>query len=622
MASKPTPAIVDKAIKDFDSDNRAHEQLVTEYDRRYRAYRGVLEKRSESASWTNKQHPAFIFQSVETMVASLVDASPKWRLRAQPQMGSPEEIARMAQGAKANELLLNHQLANDHFAESQRTVDLQALITGLTATKQRWLFEKGNVRQLINDVELVQDDWGNIIEVPILKEGVSYETLRDDPTSEPVDVRDLIIGPESAISLQKADRITHRLWYTFDELKRLEKSGFFEGVDELKESKDFSSSAADRENDLFKVSRSKDKIEVLEQWRRNPSLPGGIEVLWIANRKVLLRHEKQNPFWFDRLDHPFPFAVFSPTSDLFRIPGISEVEVMAEIQEMLWTMINQRLDNLQLLNNAIILIASDVDDPDSFDFAPGERWLVDRPDQVKSLELNPMPANLSLQAEQVALGQLQNITGGMPFLSGSESQSVDQQTATGVSIVTSLAQKRLAAKRQQIIWGKRRIGEQWCALNQQFIRGKRAVPVIGTQGAQAFVEITPDVLKGTFAFEAELADDSMIRQERRAEAQAKLQTAAQVQGVMVAGGTPLNMPAFVEDYLESFDIDDKAKYFMPMPNQAQQGQPPQGPPPGQPGQPPGATAPQAIDANSPSNAFSQSPVAAMQRMGAMSGPTQ
>jgi hypothetical protein len=64
---------------------------------------------------------------------------------------------------------------------------------------------------------------------------------------------------------------------------------------------------------------------------------------------------------------------------MFRIAGVSEVELIRETQEILWTLLNQRLDNLQLINNAIVLLRDDIDDPDSFDFYPGARNLVSDP---------------------------------------------------------------------------------------------------------------------------------------------------------------------------------------------------------------------------------------------------
>src|SRR4051812_39740109 len=100
--------LVSRVINAFGEDLKAHEPFIEKVDRQYRSYRGVLERRSQAAGWTNKQHPAYVFQSIETMVASLLDPSPKWRLRALPTVADADAIEKLRNGARANELLLNH----------------------------------------------------------------------------------------------------------------------------------------------------------------------------------------------------------------------------------------------------------------------------------------------------------------------------------------------------------------------------------------------------------------------------------------------------------------------------------------------------------------------------------
>jgi hypothetical protein len=55
------------------------------------------------------------------------------------------------------------------------------------------------------------------------------------------------------------------------------------------------------------------------------------------------------------------------------------MELIEQLQEILWELMNQRLDNVELINNAIMLIRTDVDDPDAFEHYPGARWPVDAP---------------------------------------------------------------------------------------------------------------------------------------------------------------------------------------------------------------------------------------------------
>ena len=79
--------------------------------------------------------------------------------------------------------------------------------------------------------------------------------------------------------------------------------------------------------------------------------------------------------------------------DAFQIPGISVVEALAQLQEMLWTLQNQRLDVVRMLANLITLIRSDVDDPEAFEWAPNAQWFVEDPGQVDTLKIDPTVAN-------------------------------------------------------------------------------------------------------------------------------------------------------------------------------------------------------------------------------------
>jgi len=120
-------------------------------------------------------------------------------------------------------------------------------------------------------------------------------------------------------------------------------------------------------------------------------------------------------------------------------------------------------------------------------------------------------------------------------------------------------------------------------------------------------------------------DDSMLRQEKRAEEQAKLQTAANVSQII-----PLNMKAFVEDFLKSYGVQDTEKYFANAPGTRgaaappsspgspggtatppSAGQEPSGPP--VPGNPAGMTAPPGGGLSMTPESFAQSQLAQVGR---------
>lgn len=601
MAKNDTKEVLAKCLNGFDEDIKAHDVFARKVDRRYRAYRGVMERSSDAASWTNQVHPPYVLQIIETMVSSLIDPNPKWRPRARPRMDSPPDTDALQTGSRALEVLLAYQLDRDRFKQKQRPHRLQGLIAGLTAVKTFWDYQERPVkRHRVSEEEIFPG-----VYVPKVQPGELTEVVRDDPCSEVVDVRDLILH-ESATSVERAQRITHRVFYSFDELKKLERAGVFENVDLLKESRNLSEQRGSREQDLFEADRTKDQIEVLECW-----IDGGERVVSIGNRKVVLR-DRPNPFWHGR----YPFVVCSGMPDLFRVPGISEVEVIEQLQEMMWTLQNQRLDNLQLLNNAIVLIRSDVDDPDAFEFAPGEKWLVDDINQTKLLEIDPTTANISLQAEALLKSDLESISAGGMW-AGGDNRAADASTATEASILTNLAQRRVAAKKQFFVMADAEVGEHFLLLDQQFLTEPRYVDIVGADGVEGYELIHPEQFRDLdFKIDVEALDESLMREQRRAEKTALLQVAGNLAPIFAAmpGQPGLNMKAFMDELLRSHEVANPDRFYtaIPQPAASMGGAPP-------PGQQPGATAPQATDMNSPSNAFSQSPVAAIQQQGAMTG---
>jgi hypothetical protein len=284
----------------------------------------------------------------------------------------------------------------------------------------------------------------------------------------------------------------------------------------------------------------------------------------------------------------------------------------------LWRPMAVPADNLELVNNAIVLIRDDTLNPNDMVFAPGEQWLVPDKDAVQMWQPDTRSTQVSLEAENLLKADLQNIPGASPALQGQSDATT--QTATEVSLLTNLAQKRLASEKFQFTAADAEVGQHWIELNKQFMTEPHYVAIVGRDGEEGWDLIHPDSFNtGTFSVVVDQADESIIRHERIAEAQSRFQAALAAVPVMAAIGQQLNMKAFLEDMLGAAGIDDTEKYLsaQAQPAAVGQGQPGQAPQPAPP--PAGVTAPQATDLNSPSNPFTQSPVGAMQRQLAMNG---
>jgi hypothetical protein len=467
-----------------------------------------------------------------------------------------EEVVARLHSVDAVAATLRYALDRDGFASKQRDFMQQDLIAGITVFKDYWSSVRRDVSLRVPDPLDIQDSFGNVIDrVMTVSEETRKDVLvADDATCEVRDVRDFF-WPSQASTVKKAEWLCDRTWSSVAALERLQAQGVYRNVSKLKGagSAAVMANISKRERRLRGIDRTQDLVEVLEYWTPE-------RVVTVGNRSVLLRDDP-NPFWNGRM----PFVVCSAMPDAFQIPGISVVEALAQLQSMLWTLQNQRLDVVRLLANLITLIRSDVDDPEAFEWAPNAQWFLEDLSQVDTLKIDPTVATITLQAEALLKGDLQNIMGGLPMNSGVDSNTVDQQTATGVSIITTIAQRIIQARKQHYLWAYAQLGKDFLLLYQQFLPDERVIPIVGAQGADAYHRVSPLDIQGDYEITIDVTSDSLLRQERRAEANSLLQIAAQVQQIFAVSGAPLNLRAFMEKTLDAYDVPDKERFFLPKP---------------------------------------------------------
>ena len=59
-------------LRGFHEDEKAHDIWCHKVERNYRAWRAILERRSDAMGWTNKQRPALVYQAIDTLLAGLL----------------------------------------------------------------------------------------------------------------------------------------------------------------------------------------------------------------------------------------------------------------------------------------------------------------------------------------------------------------------------------------------------------------------------------------------------------------------------------------------------------------------------------------------------------------------
>lgn len=556
-----TPDSVVEAVKKYDEAYHHHKYFVRDYERSERSYRGILKSTSNAARWRHTYTPKHAFNFIETIVANTVDMGLDLKVRPAPKPGLSMDDARaLMQQTSIVRDLIKHEWMYDDMDRKQRPLFLIDSIGGRAIGKTSWDWTTGTVKkQGIQEVAVHDHEDNYLGSVPTMVEIEESSVLFDNSTTEICDPRDVIFH-ESAKDIDPrkpggAQHVFHRSWLSMEQLRQLEADQFITNVDYLTDTRDFSDEYSEREREIWNLNRAKDLVEVVERWEYRQ---GKVWRLIYGNRGVELRKDEGNPFWHQK----YPFFVVSSQSQPFSLIGMSDMALIEQLQEMLWEVTNQSLDNLELINNAIMLIRQDVPDPDAFQYYPGAQWAVEDVEQVKALIPPYQVANITAEREALIKGDMQAVSSAAPLAGGSTSGAgPTTSTATGASLVMSAAQQRLMAKKWQAQQGL--TDEAWLRLKncQQFISDDRLLHTLGPSGKMSFRQITPLDIQGEFIFQLAVVGEAQNAQERQAVAQGTLQLMKEVFPLMYASGTPIDMAEVVRWYMREVGLEDEAASF-------------------------------------------------------------
>lgn len=503
----------------FAAAKAPHQSRVERYKRCDEAYNAILKPSDDT--WQSDLHPPYVAQIVELLAANLVDENPRAKVvPSQPYY---------ADSAKLHEALLNQQREIDRYAEKLPIFVLQGLIRGISVAKVIWREEW--IKTKVRSFE----------KTPF---NAPYETIKEVNTplaQQPgfivVDAKNFLWDP-SATSLDNATEVFH---VTYQTLSSMRASGVYENLDQLQ---------SDDAPPGFDQDKRKNRVEVIEWWRKENN---EIYLTVVANQRVIIRDEC-SPFWHGH----FPFAIATPIPEMFAVEGKSVVEMVADIQAALWEMQNHRIDNTRFMSNAAMFVDPAVEQQD-FRVFPGA-MLHARPDQVQAWQPNTSILGPSVQAEELLKGDLQNLSGAVGYLSGASDAQIDQNTATGISIIQSMASKRIMRMKQQFLYALKRVGEQQIALNQQLLPKTVAIRIDRGAAGLEWKAASPAELQGEYEYRVEDASESLVRQEKRAEALAKANFLSANFQLAQMAGVAIDMKKIIEDVTEAFD-EDPGKYF-------------------------------------------------------------
>lgn len=524
-----------RSMRLVDTAEKPHRSRIDRYQKRYRAYRGVLEQKNDR--WESQLHPPYAGNIVEILFSNLIDEHPKARVM-------PED-ADSVEPAKQLEKLLEKYRKKDKFDERIRPWIKQGLVMGVSPAKVAWEYQRAEKTK----------------PVPVPTFGGGYqmveqsgvETVCDQPTFLPMPVEDFWWDP-AALAFDDCAYVCARYWMTKESLKRMGSEGpdgepaVYGNIDMLEGS---SSTPYPMQDSMIQVNR-KNRVEVIELWERG-------KLTTIANRAVVIQREA-NPFDHGKL----PFVLLNLIDDLYSLEGLSPVELVQDLQACRWEFLNQSVDNIRLTNNAIVMMSDTTNDPDAFQYFPGARNFVRDPSEV--VMWTP-PTTVFAGARDILddlKTQMEDLTGAVQFLSGA-GDDTGGKTATEIATLQGGASLRIVAMRNAIYAQYREIGLMQIALIQQLMsRGERIR--VEREGGFSFDTILPeDVKYGDCEYDVEDANESVNRQQARAEAGQILDRFTAIAPLMQPAGLTINWKRALDDFLEAFDKKNPDEYIMSLP---------------------------------------------------------
>ncbi len=531
-----------------------HDHLVQGYDRSYDVYRARRESRTRREPWESDLRVPYAMQIIDTELVNILGGQP----RAKVQPRKPEDVA----PAEAMQLALDYFIYRDHLAEKQVPFTQQGLIYGITVAKNQWMYRETVKRQNVF-VNNPMDPYK-----PMRFEKSEKVALFDGPTFEPWDVYDCWWEP-SARDVQSAGYFVFRSWLTADEVKAHAQSeanpfGLFENVDALLASGPRNvpvQTAQDRAIGGTQQTATKDRFEMLEIWTPD-------EMRIIGNRQIACAH-RPNPYWHGQI----PAVAVAVRPDVLKLQGIPETDLVADLQQALWTVKNMRIDNMHFtVHQGMTYRESGVTDPNKLIRKPRFLWPVIDHDDIKPVPVQSLPPE-AWQEESVLKSDVQLVTGINPYVSGSDLNTVDQNTATGVTALQEVASRLLRFKARQLAYaGYQRTFEQWGELVQQFLTEPMQVRIEGAKHYD-WRKLDPQEIVGNFDYTVEGTEESLSRQQERGEVMGLLNALAPFAQMGIINWKPI-----LEKVAAAFNFPNAEMLLAPQ----QPPQPPAAPVPDQP----------------------------------------
>ena len=511
--------------------NRARNYRVNTQDeiwkRSYNNWRGVLDQ--SQYPWRSKLFIPWTFTVVETIIPKIFAREPKWRALAQ----SPDFPQ---DGPSVVQDLLTYQWKRLGMRLKMHDYIKDSLMYSKAYAKVSWNF-KTKTKTIMEPV-VGEDD-----EITFNKVTKSFIS-NDDPKVDIVDPFDVYVDPD-AVAGEPVPYLVHRKTVP---MKELEDNPNYKNVSKIKQKgsvDEYLDKLPRFQNNTPEKDTFKDLVEVLEYWEDD-------RLIVVANRSVVLR-DSPNPYEHKMI----PFVELDDYRDPHKYYGQSEASVIDPLQREVNSIRNQRRDYDNLaLNPVIQMVPGTIRNPNSAVMAPGNVWMVSDLNSIGVFQL-PQLQGASSEIEERTISDIQRTVAIDEIGIGLLPDNPQRRSATEVVTATTMAGKRFAMKIALLEEAVKKMGQMIFALNQQFLDRERMIQIVGERGAEEWLELSPDDIRGDYHIDIEVG--SMLPKDEiamRREAVELLQYITPIIGPIIQSNPGVVMPV-IKMVLDTFEMPGK-----------------------------------------------------------------
>lgn len=524
-------ALIDKITKDFTRAEQKIEQLKPQWEDNYRKYKSKLKTLKEGRA--NLFIP-YTWATVEQLKARALQA-----LFSRPPfvnfvgVGDDDD-----DGAKAMEQLVQYQLKEKINLPFKFIYALNSIFNyGTAVALTQWKKEEKSIkkRQDVLDKDLNVKVGEEIID--------SIVSVYDDPDVEFYPLDDFFPDPEG-YDIESCDFCCTRVYKDLSYLRDKEKQGIYILPDDIEN--DTAEAITDFRDNINQTSSSQSdrnkKYEVISYYTNDYKIV-------LLNRKHIILKEENQSFTKEK---PFQRIVAFPLEKEFY--GMSIVEVISKLQDELNATRNQRIDNISLIVNKVMLKRASADIDDDLELYPGKVIEVgDINNDLRPLEFGDVTSS-SLMEEEKIKQDIQFVSSVSEYARGATPQR--KETAT---TVTSIQEASNTVFNYIIMVietsGLIPISNAVKKLNQQYVTEDKIIRLFNTEkGAWEHLNISPDSIQGNYDVVS-----ASPRMETQATQEAKRGQLLEMFNTLTSNDLTkpyINVPAFIKKLMETYDIND------------------------------------------------------------------